>query len=487
MEQLRLAALDVGLLGTGEAILAGLGLVRDVRAALRYAGLSLVIGWAATSVCVSLAVEAGLELRVVTVVVLWGLLVGASLVVGLQMPGRSSGLLAEHSWTGRVITLAGGGLLVAVLVALFRRVDASGPLHPDAWGFWLPRAKVLFETGNLDTALGGYTSFAHPEYPPLLPSSEAVAFGFMGQADVLLLPVQHWALFVGFLGAVYGLLCGRVRPAVLLPSLAAVAMLPSLDRLVGSSLADEPLAELFSLAGIAAVLWLLERDGRLAVVCGILLVALPMTKNEGLMLGVALLLMLGAATTLRAWRTLVPLVAVTLLAAVPWRLWHAVNDVRDQSDYRFGDIAHFGRLAERIDRLGIALRIFSGYVVDPGRWLLAVPLLLVLAFLLSRQRIGLAVLSAGTVLIAFAGYLVIYWIGLPEIRFYLDTSGERVAAPLAVFSAALFPLLATEAWATMGSKTLWRFSPDRSGRSGFRHATADRRPESSSGAAPRRP
>ena len=267
----------------------------------------------------------------------------------------------------------------------------------------------------------------------------------MGHADVLLLPVQHWVLFVGFLGAAYGLLAGRVRPAVLLPSLAAVAMLPTLDRLVGSSLADEPLAQLFALAGIAAALWLLEQDWRLAALSGILLVALPMTKNEGLMLGVALVLMLGAATRFKAWRTLVPLIGVTVLAAVPWRVWHAVNDVRDQSDYRFGDVVHFGRLADRIDRLGIALRDLPGYVVDPGRWLLAVPLVLVLAVLLSRRRTGLAAFSAGTVLIAFAGYLAIYWIGLPEIHFYIDTSGERVAAPLALFCAVLFPLLATEA------------------------------------------
>jgi hypothetical protein len=446
MEELRLAALDVGLLLVGESMLAGLGLVRDTRAGVRYLGLSLVLGWAATGVCASLAVEAGLELTVAAAVVLWALLVGVSFVVGLKVSGRSSPTLGERSWTGRAVALASGGLLVAVLVALFRRVDASGPLHPDAWGFWLPKAKVIFETGGLDTGLGGFTSFAHPEYPPLLPGSEALAFLFMGHADVLLLPVQHWVLFVGFLGAAYGLLAGRVRPAVLLPSLASVAMLPTLDRLVGSSLADEPLAQLFALAGIAAALWLLEQDWRLAAVSGILLVALPMTKNEGLMLGVVLVLMLAVATRLRAWRTLAPLIGVTVLAAVPWRVWHAVNDVRDQSDYRFGDVVHFGRLADRVDRLGIALRDLPGYFVDPGRWLLAVPLVLVLAVLLSRRRTGLAAFSAGTVLIAYAGYLAIYWIGLPEIHFYLNTSGERVAAPLAVFCAVLFPLLATEAY-----------------------------------------
>ena len=453
MEQLRLAVLDAGLLVVGEAILVGLGLVRDVRAALRYAGLSLVLGWATTGVCASLAVEAGLRLTLATVVVLWALLIGASLIAALRVSAAPSVVLTERSRTGRAAAIAGGGLLVAVLIALFRRVDASGPLHNDAWAFWLPKAKVLFETGRFDTGLGGYTSFAHPEYPPLLPSSEAVAFRFMGRADVLLLPVQHWVLFVGFLCAAAGLLLGRVRPALLVPSLATIAMLPSLDRLVGSSLADEPLAQLFALAGVATALWLLERDSRLAVICAILLIALPMTKNEGLMLGLVLLLMLAAATRGQSWRTLVPLTAVTLLAPVPWRVWHALNNVRDQSDYHVGDIVHFGRLAGRIDRLGIALRDLPGYLVNPGRWLLAVPLMLLLAMLLAPRRTGLAVLSAGTVLVAFTGYLTIYWVGLPDIHWYLNTSGERVSAPLALFCATLFPLLAMEAWALDGGWT----------------------------------
>jgi hypothetical protein len=452
VEDLRLAALDVGLLVVGGAMLAGLGFVRGVGAAVRYAGLALMVGWAATGVVVSVAVEAGLDLTVPTVLVLWALLLSVSFVVGLRVSGRPSRRIGELTWTGRAVALAGGGLLVAVLVALFRRVDASGPLHPDVWNFWLPRAKVLFETGRFDTGIGGYTSFAHPEYPPLVPASEAVAFRFMGQADVLLLPVQHWVLFVGFLAAAAGLLAGRVRPAVLAPSLAAVAMLPTLDKLVGSSLGDEPLAELFALAGIAAALWLIEGDWRLVALCGIFLAALPMAKNEGLLLGVALVIALAAATKLKAWRTVGTLAAVTLVSAVPWRVWHSVNDVRDESDYHFTDVVHVGRLADHIDRLGIALRILPGYVVDPGRWLLAVPLLLTLAVVLFRRRFGLAVLSAGTVLIAFAGYLAIYWIGLPEIRFYLDTSGERVSASLALFSAVLFPLLATEAWAVIEAR-----------------------------------
>jgi 4-amino-4-deoxy-L-arabinose transferase-like glycosyltransferase len=430
----------------GLALLAGIGLVRDGRAALRYAGLGLVLGWAATGIAASVAVVAGLELSLLTVIVLWALALGASALLALRLPAKQAGPLAgEREPAGRLVAAAAAALLVAVLVALFRRGQASGPLDPDVWGFWLPKAKTIFETGGIDTGLGGYASFTHPEYPPLAPASEAVSFLFMRRDDVLLLPVQHWVLFVAFLGTLAGLLAERVRPALLWPSLAFLALLPTLEHLVGSSLADEPLAQLFALAGVSAALWLLERDWRHAVVCGVLLAAMPLTKNEGLMLGLVLVVALAAATRLRPWRTLLALASATALAAVPWRAWLAAHDVQDQSDYRFGDLFDPGLLWDRLDRLGVAAREFPQYVLDPGRWLLAVPLALLLAALLAPGRRALAGFVAATVLIAFAGYLVIYWIGLPEIRFYLDSSAERLSANLAVFCAALLPLLGAEA------------------------------------------
>jgi hypothetical protein len=446
-ESFRLIGFDAGLLAVGAAILVGIGLVRDARGAVRYAGLAFVLGWAATGVAASLALVGGLELSLPTVVILWGLLAGASLLLALRVRARHEQIATESATSGRAAALAGCALLFAVLGALLQRVRASGPLHADVWGFWLPKAKAIFHTGELDTGLGGYTSFTHPEYPPLVPASEAIAFRFMGRDDVLLLPVQHWVLFVAFLAALAGLLAGRVRPALLWPSLASISLMPTLERLVGSSLADEPLAELFALAGVCAALWLLERDWRHAAVCGVLLAALPMTKNEGLMLALVLVAVLAIVTAFRPWRTLVPLAAVAAFALVPWRAWHSVNGVRDDSDYRFGDIFDLGLLAERIERLGIALREFPQYVLDPGRWLLAVPLALVLAALLSRRRRRLAGFCAGTIVVVCLAYVAVFWISLPEIRFYLDASAERLSAHVAVFAAALFPLLAAEAYA----------------------------------------
>jgi hypothetical protein len=426
-------------------MLAGIGLVRDRLGAVRYAGLAFVLGWATTGVAASLAVIVGLELSVVTVLAIWALLAGVSLVLTRLVPRRTGTIVTERSLRGHVAALAGATLLVALLVAFFQRARASGPLHPDVWNYWLPKAKTIFQTGELDTGLGGYTSFTHPEYPPLAPVSDAVAFRFMGRDDVLLLPVQHWVLFVAFLAALAGLLASRVRPAFLWPALASLALLPKLERLVGSSLADEPLAELFALAGVCGALWLLEGDLRVAAVFGVLLATLAMTKPEGLMMGLVLVGVLAVVTAFRPWRTLVPLAAVAALAAVPWRAWLSANDARDDSDYRFGDLFEPGLLWDRIDRLGIALREFPQYVLDPDRWLLAVPLALLLAALLTRREPRLAGFCAGTLVVVSLAYVTVFWISLPEIHFYLDASAERLAAHLAVFAAALVPLLAAEA------------------------------------------
>jgi hypothetical protein len=216
---MRLVGLDAGFLAVGLAMLAGIGLVRRPAEGLRYAGLALVLGWAATAVAVSLALVSGLDLSLPMVVVIWALIAGPSLLLTLRVPARIEKVATEPSSAGWVAAVAGRALLVALLVASFVRVRASGHLHPDVWNFWLPRARTVFDTGELDTGVGGYTSFTHPEYPPLSPASDAVAFRFMGRDDVLLLPLQHWVLFVAFLAALVGLLLGRVRPGFLWPGL----------------------------------------------------------------------------------------------------------------------------------------------------------------------------------------------------------------------------------------------------------------------------
>ena len=188
-----------------------------------------------------------------------------------------------------------------------------------------------------------------------------------------------------------------------------------------------------------------------AALCGLFLAAAVLAKNEGFMLAVVLLLMLVVTGRLRSrYGTLLGVIAAPVVAFVAWRSWLLANHVHvPDRDYRLQDVFHPGYLGDRIGRLGTALRSLPHYLFDPGNLLLAVPLVLalVVVLLVAGAARRLALFSSGTLVLAFLGYAVIYWIGIPEIHFYLDSSAVRLMTDIGVAAAVLFPLLLAEALA----------------------------------------
>jgi hypothetical protein len=440
-----LTALNAGYLGVGLAFLLGLGLVRTGREALRLAGLALVAGWALTGIGSTLALIAGLELAIRDTVVMWAAIAGAALLVARR--GSGTGLdpaRSEHGRIGRLVALGAAGLLGGYLALLgWRSAEPSGLLHADVWNFWLPKAKTIFYFGGLDTGVGGFTSQTSPDYPPLLPALEATTFRFVGRADALALPLAHWVVVVAFVAALAGLLAARVRPAILWPSLAMLAFMPMLGRLIGSSLGDEPLAFSFALAGTCGALWLVGRDPWPAVLCGLFLAAAALTKNEGLMLGLILVAILVLAARGRRLRALA-LVLAPLVSFLAWKAWLWRHGVPGNYAYDFGDLLRPGYLAGRAERLEYGAGELLEELFSTSKWLLVVPASLVLAAILVRVRPALTTLAVGTTVLAFLGYAAIYWISSVDLHFYVDNNVERVVAPTVLFLAALFPLMLDE-------------------------------------------
>jgi hypothetical protein len=445
---LGLAALDVVLLAAGIGVLYGLGLVRSGRHALRNAGLALVVGWASVGIVVSTALVLGAPVTPWIVASIAVAVAGGGFLLGRRVPARpmrSVGEPGAASW----VAVAAAAVIVIQLAALFRRALAAGaPLEWDAWAFWLPKAKSIVEFSGLDTGVGGFTSFAHPSYPPLVPALEASAFAFMGETGASPLALQHWVVAAAFFGALASLLAVRVRPAILWPSLALLALLPTFAVLIGSSLGDESLMLLLGLGGASAALWLLERDARYAALAGIFLAAAALAKDEGLLIAVVLAgTTLAAAVARRPRRPLAP--ALVLLAPVaalaPWKLWLRLNDVPTPGDYRLSDLFDPGLLSERLDRLSYAANALPGYVFEPGRWLLAVPLMLAATLLAAPRSPALSVLALAPVVAVPAGLLAVYWIGSPPVDWYLATSAARGVASAVVLAAIFLPLLLAEA------------------------------------------
>jgi hypothetical protein len=447
---LGLAVLDALLLVAGLGLLSGIGLVRTGRDALRHAGLALVAGWAAVGIAESTALVLGAPLNRWVVSLLALAIAAGGVLLGRRVQGRRLPIVSD-SGPGAWLAVAGASVVLVQLAALLRRALGDGaPLQWDAWGFWLPKARSLVEFGGLDTAVGGFTSFANPGYPPLVPALDASAFAFMGNTTASPLALQEWVLAAAFFGALASLLAVRVRPAILWPCLALLALLPTFTALIGSSLGDEPMLLLLGLGGCCSALWLLERDGRYAALAGLFLAAAALAKNEGLPIALVLAgttLAVAAAGRPRGRSLLAP--ALVLLApvaaVVPWRLWLRINDVPLSPDYRLANALHPAYLSARFDRLSYAAGKLPGYVFGPGHWLLAVPLMLVAALLVAPRRPALSILALAPVIAVPAGLLVVYWIGFPPVDWYVATSAERGAASAVVLSAVFLPLLLAEA------------------------------------------
>jgi hypothetical protein len=84
-------------------------------------------------------------------------------------------------------------------------------------------------------------------------------------------------------------------------------------------------------------------------------------------------------------------------------------------------------------------------LVAYDRWLLTVPLVLVVAAVLVRRRPELSVYAAGTLVLDVLGFATVYWASTYPLGWYIETTAERIVASLALFGAALFPLLVSEA------------------------------------------
>ena len=443
-----LAVFDAFLLVAGFGVLYGIGLVRSGRDALRHCALALVVGWAAVGIADSFALILGAPLSRWVVALLAVAIAVAGVLAARRIPPYRLGFVDEPgrwSW----IAVAGAGILLVQLAALLRRALAAGaPTQWDAWAFWLPKARSIVDFGGLDTALGGFTSFANPGYPPLVPAIEASAFAFMGNTTASPLALQHWLIAVAFFGALASLLSARVRPAILWPCLALLSLLPTFTALIGSMLGDEPLMLLLGLGGACAALWLLERDARYAALTGLFFAAAALAKNEGLPIAAVIALtMLGAGIARRPRKLLAPVLVLLapIVALEPWKIWLRVNDVQVSPDFRLSELLHPALLGDRLSRLSYGASHLPSHIFDPGRWLLAVPLMLVAVFLAAPRRPSLAILALVPVVAVPLGLLVIYWIGYPPVGWYVATTADRVVASAVVLAAVFLPLLLAEA------------------------------------------
>jgi hypothetical protein len=201
---------------------------------------------------------------------------------------------------------------------------------------------------------------------------------------------------------------------------------------------------MFVAAGvIAAARWLVDERTSWLVLATLFLAAAALTKNEGLLFAVALLVPLFAVATGRRRAVAISAVVVALVYA-PWRVYIAAYDAGSPA-YDLSDSLNIPLLARRHDRVDLVVSWLYKEARDPREFGLLLALGVascILAVLVGHRRLGL--LAAGFALLSFTGLSLIYLISPLDPSSFLASSGYRVVVSGIVGLAALCPLLVEE-------------------------------------------
>jgi hypothetical protein len=246
------------------------------------------------------------------------------------------------------------GAAVAVSIAAFVLYARQTPHGSyDAVAIWTSRARLLHRGTDLPAMLSSLR-YAHPDYPLLLPGSLAAQFALAGSESRAIAQATGALFTLAAAGAVFASVrsFGGARHWAVLGG--ALALTTPAFLLWGSAqCADLPLAYVLLLAATALAAQTTD-DPALPIpppVAGFLLGLLAWTKNEGMVLTLVLLVVVGVFAVVQRRRQTAPL--RVLSGALP--LWLAVLLFRWVWAPRT-DLHHFG--ADLWSRL-----------LEPERWL----------------------------------------------------------------------------------------------------------------------
>jgi hypothetical protein len=445
-----LLGLNLWLLFVGVAVLFAIRGWTSWGELLRLLGLGYMAGVATMGIAWVWQLTAGIDLSVSSIFVV-GLLVAVvgallGLRLGHTLPPRPAAVRLPLSTTSAL----GAALLVVYLEAQFRAGRLAGLYEFDAWSFWIPKARAIYEFGGLDAQF--FHDLPGQSYPPLVPALEAAAFHFMGSPDVVTLHLQFWFLLLGFVGALIGVLAPRVPAHILWPPVLLVLVTPNV---VGRALqpqADFLLDELFALGVVLLALWLTSRRDSFLGLTTLLFAAAFVTKREGIVL-VACAVIAALVVTWRdardAWPRLALLGIVSATVLVPWGILLAVRHYSGG-----GPEAGGVGLLSNIDRAWPSLRLAVSTLFDFDIWLIVVPLLLL--------AIVVAAAAGDAQLAAYAGALTLLSVAaltwstwafpsLPITKTPALNPIVRFSGALGLAAAGLVPLLLTRA-----SEATWR-------------------------------
>ena len=404
-DALQLLAANACFLVAGAGILRLLGFWRSVRDLLFVVAIAYMAGVAVVGVLATIGLSVGLSVSGPEVLVLCGLLGTAGF---LRKPDVARRPTARPGGAALVVSIAAAvalvGYLAVLLLVSYR--EPMGAVGYDGWAIWLTKAKAIYLLGGLDERVfaGQAYSSINRDYPLLVPAVEAIDFHFMRGMATGLLHLQFWLLLAGFVAAVAQILRDRVQPVLLWPALLMVAAAPAVLRQLDLAAGDLVLATFFTLGALAAWRFVDEADPRWLALAVLFLAAALATKRDALGFAAAFFLALGIATyrRRRGLRLVTAGLGVAVATIVPWYVWIARHHV--PSKHPASAFVNPAHLASTADRIGPALNALASQSFRLDRWLLVLPLLLLVApFVVVRTRA-----ASGTFALLLLGLLFVW-------------------------------------------------------------------------------
>jgi hypothetical protein len=436
-------AVDALLALAGLGVLVAIGLVpRRASALLPALGLAYLAGASVVPVVLIALLVVGVPFTLETFAVVVAACIGLGALRWRGRPPQEAP--ARDPWWRRPWRSWPADVwVVGAFVALFGAFAAIGMLSAlrmpldewDAWSIWARKAQMLTLYDSLVGEFWTGTSYSwiHLDYPLQYPVWEALHFRAAGEFDTQALLRHVWLLLVAFVWAIAYLLRGRVPPVVWAPLLLLAVAAPGVWEQLLTGYADVPMAIFACLGAISLALWLSEGEGRFLALATVMLAATANVKNEGLMVVVALLLVVGAIAVARRLRLAELVVAsgVVALAVLPWRAWLSVQGIEGDLPVGKG-VTDPGYLLDRVDRIWPAIESIAGALADQGRWLHLLPLaaLLVAVSLAFGRARRVASFYLASFAVVWAGLVYSYWISPSPLDWHLTTSAHRVVTVL---------------------------------------------------------
>lgn len=446
--ELAIAGVSLLLIVAGQGVLLALGVTRlRVRTLLASCGLAYLAGVASTLLVGVLLLVLGIGFPLPLFAVVALLFGAAGAAIALRRPrsaeaGEGRSAQAPASRAQRLVVVAVGAILVAVMVSGLLDAGVRTISDWDAWSIWMRKAVVLTYNG-LDPRVFAASpySFAHLDYPILLPLFESVHFRAMGTTDGQPIHAAFWLMYVACLGSVAYLGSRFTRVWVWLPAVLALALGSQFNQQLLTAYADVPLGLLTAIGVLSVGLWLAGRGRRYLALGCLLLAAAASIKNEGSPLVFAIFA--SAAIVLavgRAWRSLMTLaigVVCVVAALAPWRIWVHAHHIKAA----FPIVASPSYLFGHLDRFWSSVKLLGPlFETDALSYVVPLALALVIAGLATR---GLRRVAAFYLLAAVGSFASVIWalvITPASVHYQPSTPARIIMGTVFVLFAALVHL-----------------------------------------------